>query len=204
MRKVLGPVCYFLIFIGSAALLGYGWLILRIDQAQRAQQRGDTETAAKIYSQAETPFYFVLGLARVLREEYKNVSLSQVSILYGQNRTEDAFKKLEQISTTAPLLMESGEYAFWTGILLFRQALQTKDPEASVNAAKSALSEFQKGLAAQPEDWDLKYNYELVSTIFLQKERSQKREEQKVKSLLDKMRPTNDPSGEDLAPEKRG
>jgi hypothetical protein len=43
-----------------------------------------------------------------------------------------------------------------------------------------------------------------VGTIFLQKERSQKKEEQKVKSLLDKMRPTNEPSREDQAPEKRG
>ena len=204
MRKILGPVCYFLIFIVSAALIGYGWLILQIEQAQRAQQRGDIQTAAKIYARAETPFYFVPWLARVLKEEYKSVSLSQVSILYEQNRAEEAFKKLEQISTTAPSLTESGEYAFWTGNLLFRQALQTKDPEASVNAAKSALSEFQKGLAAQPEDWDLKYNYELVSTIFLQKDRNQKKEEQKVKSLLDKMRPTNEPSREELAPEKRG
>jgi hypothetical protein len=204
VRKIFGPVFYFLIFIVSAGLIGYGWLVLQVEQAQKAQQRGDGDTASNLYTRAETPFYFVPWLGRLLKREYKNVAFSQITILYEQNRTEEAFKKLEQISTTAPALTESGEYSFWTGNLLFRQALQTKDPEAAVNAAKSALSEFQKGLAAQPEDWDLKYNYELVSTVFLQKERSQKKEEQKVKSLLDKMRPTNEPSREDMAPEKRG
>jgi hypothetical protein len=193
-----------LILIVSVGLLGYSWLILQMEKAQKARQEGDIPRAASLYARAEKPFYVVPGLPHVLRGDYKNVSLGQVSILYEQNQSEDAFQKLEQISTTAPFVIETGEYAFWTGNLLFRRALQTKDPETSVNSAKAALAEYQKGLAAEPGDWDLKYNFELLSHIFLQKERDQKKEQQKVKSILDKMRPTVEPSREDLAPEKRG
>jgi tetratricopeptide (TPR) repeat protein len=202
MKKLFSPIFYFVIFVVSVGLIGYSWLILQTQIAQRAHEQGDIEAAARIYARAEKPFDFAPWLSRILGEEYKNVSLRQVGILYEQDQTDEAFKKLEQITTTAPSLAESGEYSFWTGNLLFRRALQTKDPEASVNAAKAALSEYQKGLAAQPDDWDLKYDFELVSQIFQKGDKS--KDEQKVKSLVDKMRQNNEPSREELAPEKRG
>jgi hypothetical protein len=89
------------------------------------------------------------------------------------------------------------------GNLLFRQALESKDPETVTNALKSAMSEYQRGLAAQPDDWDLKFNYELVRSILVQPERDRKAQEQKVKSIIDKMRP-QEPSQQQVAPEKRG
>ena len=202
MKRLLTPLFYFVIFIVSVGLIGYGWLILQTQAAQTAHQQGDIQGATQIYGRAEKVFYFIPWLSRILPEEYKDVILRQVAILYEQNRSDEAFEKLEQISITAPSLTESGEYSFWTGNLLLRRALQTKDPETSVNAAKAALSEYQKGLAAQPDDWDLKYNFELVSQLFQKGDKS--KDEQKVKSLVDKMRQQNEPSREELAPEKRG
>jgi tetratricopeptide (TPR) repeat protein len=202
MKKLFSPVFYFVIFIVSAGLMGYAWIILQTQAAQTAHEQGDIEAAARIYGRAEKVFYFIPWLSRILPEEYKDVSLRQVAILYEQDRADEAFEKLEQISITAPSLTESGEYSFWTGNLLLRRAFQTKDPESSVNAAKAALSEYQKGLAAQPDDWDLKYNFELVSQLFQKGDKS--KDEQKVKSLVDKMRQQNEPSREELAPEKRG
>jgi hypothetical protein len=202
MKKLHTPVFYLLVFVVSAGLIGYSWVMLQVERAQKAQREGERDLAARIYAQAERPFQLVPWLPAILREAYKSVSLSQVEILYAENRTDDAFEKLEQISATLPSLAESGEYSFWAGNLLFRRALQTKDPETSFNAAKGALSEYQKGLAAEPNDWDLKYNFELISQIFQKGDRS--KDDQKVKSLVDKMRQTNEPSREELAPEKRG
>jgi hypothetical protein len=54
-----------------------------------------------------------------------------------------------------------------------------------------------------PDDWDLKYNYEVIKQIFTQKEQDSKREGEKVKSILDKMRPTLEKKP-DMAPEKLG
>jgi hypothetical protein len=72
-----------------------------------------------------------------------------------------------------------------------------------MTALKAAMSEYQRGLAAQPDDWDLKFNYELVRNVLARPDRDRKAQEQKVKSLLDKMRP-QDPSQQQIAPEKRG
>jgi hypothetical protein len=89
------------------------------------------------------------------------------------------------------------------GNVLFRQALESKDPETSGKTLTSALSEYQRGLAAQPDDWDLKFNYELLRNLLAQPDRDRKAQEQKVKSIIDKMRPT-DPTQKQMAPEKRG
>ena len=203
MRKFILPVSCFVIFIASAGLLSYGWIIRQMDKAQKAAVRGDAEGAIEAYARLESIFHRVPWMPRILEEQYKDVSFSQVSILYGQRKDNEALKKLEQLPSYAPSLAESGEYSFWMGNLLFRQAARTEDPEGSVSTLKAALSEYQRGLAAHSDDWDLKYNYELVRTIFSQRDRDKKKEEQKVKSILDKMRPT-DPSRQDVAPEKRG
>ena len=112
-------------------------------------------------------------------------------------------EKLEQSPAHLPELAESSDYAFWMGNLLFRQATESKNPEASLTALKGALSEYQKGLAAKPDDWDLKFDYELVRAIFAKQDRSQEKQQQKVKTLIEKMRP-QDPSQQQMAPEKRG
>ena len=203
MKKFLLPPSYFLIFILSTGLLSYGWLIRQMDKAQKAWGNGDSPRALEIYGRLEGLFHKIPWLPRILEGEYKTVSFGRVSILYAQRRDDEAIKMLEELPAYNPSLSESGEYSFWMGNLLFRQASRTEDPESSVEALKSALSEYQRGLAAHSDDWDLKYNYELVRTIFSQRDRDKKKEEQKVKSILDKMRPT-EPSRQDVAPEKRG
>lgn len=203
MKKFVWPLFLFLIFAFSTGLLAYGWWLLRIEKGNLALSQGETETAAKLYEAAEGPFRRAPWLGQILRDDYQRLIFRQVHILYAKGKNDEAIEKLEQATATAPFLAQSGEYSFWTGNLLFRQAVQTKDPETSVNALKAALSEYQKGLAAEPDDWDLKYNYELVNYIFSQRERDKKKEQQKVKSILDKMRPV-EPSREQLAPEKRG
>lgn len=203
MKKLLRPVCYALVLVISTGLIAYGWILLRLEKAEKTLQMGENEKAAQIYTDLESYFHKVPWLPQLLREEYKALSFGHVSILYAQNQNDEALKMLEQLPAFAPFLPETGEYSFWMGNLLFRQAVQTKDPESSVNALKAALSEYQRGLAAQPDDWDLKYNYELVRYIFSQRDRDKKKEEQKVKSIIEKMRPT-DPSRQEVAPEKRG
>jgi hypothetical protein len=203
MKSVTLPVSYFLIFIASAALLVYGGLLWQMDRAQKAVARADTSEALAIYTRLETLFHLVPGLPRVLQREYQEASYNQIAILHGQRNYDESLRKLEQLPAYLPSAAETGEYSFWMGNLLFHQAARAEDPETSVNALKSALAEYQRGLAAQPDDWDLKYNYELIRTIFSQRERDKQKEGQKVKSILDKMRPT-EPSRQEVAPEKRG
>jgi hypothetical protein len=194
---------YLLVFLISAGLIGYGWLTFELDHAHRAFSRGDLAGAMAIYARAERPLHQLPWLTQILPEEHKQASLNQVAILYRQQKNTDALAKLEEIPAYASDLVESADYLFWMGNVLFRQALQSKDPETSAKTLTSAMSEYQRGLAAQPEDWDLKFNYELLRSMLAQPDRDRKAQEQKVKSIIDKMRPT-DPSQKQLAPEKRG
>ncbi len=194
---------YVVVFLISAALLGYGWLARELERAQRAFSRGDLTGAMEIYGRVEQPLREIPWLAQILPEEHKQASLNQVAILYSQQQNAGALAKLEEIPAYAPALVESADYFFWMGNVLFRQALESKDPETSAKILRSAISEYQRGLAAEPDDWDLKFNYELLRSKLAQPDRDRKAQEQKVKSLIDTMRPT-DPSQKQLAPEKRG
>jgi tetratricopeptide (TPR) repeat protein len=184
---------YVIVFLISAGLVGYGWLTRELDRAHQAFSRGDLNGAMETYA----------WLPQILPDEHKQASLNQVAILYRQQKNSEALAKLQEIPAYAPELVESADYLFWMGNVLFRQASESKDPETAAKTLRSAMSEYQRGLAAQPDDWDLKFNYELLRSTLAQPDRDRKSQEQKVKSVIDKMRPT-DPSQKQLAPEKRG
>ena len=194
---------YVVVFVISAGLIGYGWLTRELDRAQTAVSQGDLTGAMEIYARVERPLRKLPWLAQILPEEHKQASLNQVAILYSQRKIADALAKLEEIPLDAPALVESADYFFWMGNVLFRQALESKDPETSANALRPLCQNTRGDLPLQPDDWDLKFNYELLRSMLAQPDRDRKAQEQKVKSLIDKMRP-QDPSQKQLAPEKRG
>ena len=203
IKKYVALTVYLFVFLISSGLLAYGWLMLQFDTAQKALRRGDSAQAMEVYARMEAPFHKVPWLADLFKDDYKHLSFNQVSILYSQGKNQEALAKLEQLPAHAPALAESSDYSFWMGNLLFRRAVESKDPETSVNALKTAMSEYQRGLASQPDDWDLKFNYELVRNIFSQQDRDRQKQQQKVKSIIEKMRP-REPSRQEIAPEKRG
>ena len=203
IKKYVALTVYLFVFLISSGLLAYGWLMLQFDTAQKALRRGDSAQAMEVYARMEAPFHKVPWLADLFKDDYKHLSFNQVSILYSQGKNQEALAKLEQLPAHAPGLAESSDYSFWMGNLLFRRAVESKDPETSVNALKTAMSEYQRGLASQPDDWDLKFNYELVRNIFSQQDRDRQKQQQKVKSIIEKMRP-QEPSRQEIAPEKRG
>jgi tetratricopeptide (TPR) repeat protein len=198
--KTLG---YILLLIMSVTLIGYGWMMRQFERAQNAYRQGDSARALELYGSVENRFQQLPWMSAVFKEEYGHMNLNEVAILYSERKYQEALAKLEALPADAPSLVENSEYSFWMGNLLFRQAVESKNPETSVNALKAALSEYQKGLVAQPDDWDLKFNYELVRHIFAQKDQNRQQQEQKVKTLIEKMRP-QEPSRQELAPEKRG
>lgn len=193
-----------MIFVLSGGLAAYAFWLFQIERGNQAFQRGDRETAAEFYQWAETPFTKFPRLAHLFRSEYHKLFFNQVRLLYAQGQDDLVLERLEEGATRTPFLSENGEYSFWAGNILLRQALQSKDPEDLADGLKATLAEYHKGLVAQPNDWDLKYNYELVKYLLSARVQAKKEGEEKAKSILEKMRPKVDPSQEALPPEKRG
>jgi tetratricopeptide (TPR) repeat protein len=203
MKRFFWAVFLIFVFLCSAGLIGYSWLVFQISRGVAAARHGELETAAGFFELAETPFRTVPWLSRILRDDYGKLTFDQVNVLFAQGEPEVILDRFEEAVRSSPTIKDQGDFSFWMGNLLFRRALTSQDGEEALGYLKSALAEYQRGLAVAPEDWDLKYNYEVIRQIFAQKEQDSKREGEKVKSILDKMRPTQDKKQE-IAPEKLG
>ncbi|HSE89424.1 MAG TPA: hypothetical protein VLJ79_24640 [Candidatus Binatia bacterium] len=203
MRKFFWAVFLIVIFLCSAGLIGYSWLVFQMSRGVTAARHGDLETAAALFELAETPFRKVPWLSRIVEGDYERLIFDQVNVLFAQGEPDVIFDKFEEAVRNSPAIKDQGDFAFWTGNLLFHRAVASQDGEEALGYLKSALAEYQRGLAVAPEDWDLKYNYEVMRQIFSQKEQDSKREGEKVKSILDKMRPTQEKK-QQITPEKLG
>jgi len=203
MRKFVWAFFLILVFLCSAGLIGYSWLVFQISRGVAAARHGELETASNFFERAEAPFRTIPWLSQILKSDYEKLTFDQVNVIFAQGEPEVIFDKFEEAVRSSPAIKDQGDFSFWMGNLLFRRAVASRDGEEALGYLKSALAEYQRGLAVAPQDWDLKYNYEVLRQIFAQKEQDSKREGEKVKSILDKMRPTEDKK-QQIAPEKLG
>jgi tetratricopeptide (TPR) repeat protein len=203
MKRLLRPFLLTLGFFFCAALIGYAWLVFQMSRGVEAARQGEPEAAAAIFESAEAPFRAVPWLSRILQRDYEKLVFDQAKVLFPRQDPELIFAKFDEAVKNSPALRDRGEFAFWMGNLLIRRAAASDDGEEALNYLKSALAEYQRGLALAPDDWDLKYNYELTRQTFTKQEQAMKANMEKVRSLLDTMRPRQKPKQE-IAPEKLG
>lgn len=203
MKKFFWPAFLVLVFLCSAGLIGYSWMVFQMSRGVAAARQGDFETAVATFELAETPFRSVPWLSRILNSDYQRLTFEHVNVLFAMGEPETISDKFEQAVMSSPTIKDQGEFSFWMGNLLFHRAAASQDGEEALGYLKSALAEYQRGLAAAPENWDLKYNYEVIKQIFSKKEKDGKREGERVKSILDKMRPMQEKK-QQIAPEKLG
>lgn len=192
-----------LIVLLSLFFLGYGFWLLQLERGARAVAHGDLERAASIYGAAEWPFPSVL--ARVFPDGYSRAVFPKIGALYNRGKTGDVTQELERAVNRAPSLADRPEYAFWSGNVQLRRALEATDSEIITKHLYAASSHFRRALEAAPEDWDIKYNYELVQQLLYDQEREKEKEDSKMKSILERVRTITEPAPkEPPPPEKQG
>jgi len=202
MTRVFRVALLVLWLIASLVFIGYAWIMFRIGDGRLALRQGDSERARATYSSTEEAIKKIPPLVKIMGQDFQRLVFDQVAILYANGSDHSASEKLQNLSETLPSAAESAEFSFWSGNLHFRRGLQSKKAEERTDELKTAAAEYQKGLEAEPDSWDLKYNYELAKSALMARG-SQKQSEEKTKSILEKSRPA-EPSGKELAPEKRG
>ncbi len=187
----------------SLLFLGYGIWLLQLERGARAVAHGELDTAADLYASAERPFHSVLS--RLFPDHYSRTIFPQVALLYNRGKTNEAAGQLERAAARSPALSERAEYAFWSGNILLRRALENTDPDVVLKNLYSTVAHFRKALEASPADWDIKYNYELVQYILAEQEREKEKDQAKMKTILDRIRTITEPAPkEPPPPEKRG
>ena len=173
-EKIFLDVFLLLIFLCSAGLLGYSWLVFQISRGVAAARHGEFEKAATLFELAETPFRSVPWLSRLLKDDYEKLTFDQANVVFAQGDPEVIFDRFDEAVTNSPAIKDRGDFSFWMGNLLFRRAVASQDGEEALGYLKSALAEYKRGLAVAPDDWDLKYNYEVIKQIFTKKSRTVK------------------------------
>ncbi|MEA2992875.1 MAG: hypothetical protein QOD40_1795 [Alphaproteobacteria bacterium] len=197
------PAILIVVLLLSLALLAYGAWLLRLERGARAAERGELDAATNIYASAER--WIAPAFASLFPDHYSRSVFPQVALLYSQRKVDEALGKLEQAATAAPSIIDRPEYGFWNGNILLRRAMDGEDPEVIMKNLFAAGEQYRKALAAAPDDWDLKYNYELVQYLIAQQELENKKEESRIKSILERMRTVTEPGEkEPPPPEKRG
>ena len=187
----------------SLLFLGYGLWLLQLERGARAQAHGELDRATALYASAEWPFRSFM--ARVFPDHYSRAVFPKIAVLYNRGKTSDAVVELERATARAPSLAERPEFAFWSGNVLLRRALEATDSEIIIKHLYAAGAYYRKALEAAPEDWDIKYNYELVQHVLTEQEREKEKEQSKMKSILERIRTITEPAPkEPPPPEKQG
>lgn len=187
----------------SLLLLTYGVWLLQLERGARAVAHGELEQASQLYTSAERPFHSVL--ARAFPDHFSRAVFPKIALLYNRGQTGDAAVELERAAVRSPALAERPEFAFWNGNVLLRRALEATDSEIIIKHLYAAAAHYRKALEASPDDWDIKYNYELVQHVLSEQEREKEKEQSKMKSILERIRTITEPAPkEPPPPEKQG
>jgi hypothetical protein len=197
-----------LLAAASFLLISYARWLYRITEANRALAAGDTGAARQVYEASTArlePFQF---LRSPVIPGYRQLVFNQARALYAARQDEALSRMLEAEAARAPFLAEQSEYHFWMGNVECRRALAQKDKQALQAGLQRASESYRRALAAAPNDWDAKYNFEL--TLHLLDSMRKGREENLERIRKGQMKLLRENSEKDktqqtkIAPEKRG
>ena len=151
----------------SVVLLAVGCVMIAyarwshpITYADAALATGDIGPAIDAYAVAEERFDALPPLKWLLPSEYHRVIASQLRILYYMELYEETIER----AARAP--MEADAH-FWAAAALFQMGLVEEEggPSARLAWFGRAQQELMRALDVTPDDWDIKYDLELVLRI---------------------------------------
>ncbi|MEO5895546.1 MAG: hypothetical protein ABIS06_07585 [Vicinamibacterales bacterium] len=147
-----------LAFLAGATLVVYGRWTRPIVLAAAALDAGNTEGAVAPYTDSARRFRSVALTQRILAPDYSLVAHNQLAALYTLGRYDEVIERAAE----AP---DGSAPHFWSGCALFKKSVQQTNPDAQLEWLTRSQEEFKLALAAAPDDWDTKFNYELTSRL---------------------------------------
>ena len=142
---------------GAAGLVVARWMH-PVAEADASLADGAFENALARYAIAEARFDAVAPVRHLLHAEYDRIVSNQLWLLYRLGRYDDVIEKAQG----AP---EGAEPHFWSGSAFFAKAQAEQKPEARLDWMNRAEEELRRAVEASPADWDVKYDFELVTRL---------------------------------------
>lgn len=156
--KALGTLLVVLMLLAGAALVSYAQWTRVIADGDAALAGDQLEQALAAYEQAETRFERTPAARQLFAREYNRLAANRLWALYRLGRYDDTIAAAER----APL--EAGPH-FWAGSAFFQKARVEEKAETRLGWLARSEDEFRKAVEMAPDDWDTKYNYELIARL---------------------------------------
>lgn len=182
-----------------AVLLGSGLLWLAtwmapLAQADAAIVDGRLTDGLELYRTAESRLSRIPALQQLAPGLLGNVQANQVRLLYQMQRYDEAIEKAGDSTSV------HGTH-FWSGCALFARASAEDRAQTRLEWFERAETEFRTALAARPDDWDTKFNFELTRTLL---NRLREEPETPRRLLFELVRPQSPRSGGTAPPRRTG
>lgn len=153
-----GAVAMVLALLAGTAAVVYARWSRPASAGDAALAEGRYEQALASYAEAEARFDRVAAAKELFAADYSHVMANELWLLYRLQRYDETVDKAQR----AP---ESAQPHFWAGSAFFERARAEQKPDPRLGWLTRAEEELRRAVEAQPDDWDTKYNFELVTKL---------------------------------------
>jgi tetratricopeptide (TPR) repeat protein len=172
-----------LALVAGVAMVAYARWTSPSAASDRALADGRYEEALAGYREAEARFDRVAAAKQLFAADYSHVMANQLFVLHRLRRYDETIDAAQR----AP---EQALPHFWAGSAFFEKARTEEKPDPRLAWLSRAEEEFRRALEAAPDDWDAKYDFELVSKLAAE---LRKRPETPPNQLMQLLRPQPKP-----------
>jgi tetratricopeptide (TPR) repeat protein len=156
-KSLASGAIVFVLLAGAAAVVYARWTD-PIAEGDRAVENAQLDLALAAYARAEARFDRVAAAKQLLTNEYDRTIENQLWALYRLGRYDDLIEKADR----SP---DGASPHFWAGCALFEKAVAEDQPEARLGWLSRAEEELRRAIDSMPDDWDTKYDFELVTRL---------------------------------------
>ncbi len=192
----------------SLLLISYSRWLNRISEGNQALTAGDHAAARQAFDASAGRLERDRFLLSPQIPGYRQLVFNQARALYAARQDEALTRLLENEAARAPFLSEESEFHFWMGNVEYRRALAQKDKQVLQAGLQRAMESYRRALAAAPNDWDVKYNFELTQHLLENLRKGKEENLDRIRKGQMKLLRENTEKDKSqqtkIAPEKRG
>jgi tetratricopeptide (TPR) repeat protein len=166
-----------LVLCAGVTATAYSRWTRAISDGDRALADGHYEQALEAYRAAEARFDRVAATKQLFAADYSRVVGNQLWALYSLGRYDEAIDKAER----SP---EGAAPHLWSGLAFFQKGRVEEKPEPRLGWFSRSEEELRRAVEAAPDDWDTKYNFELVTRLAAELRKQPKTPPNQVMQLL--------------------
>jgi len=175
--KSFVAVVMVLALAAGAAAVAYARWTRAIADADQALVEGQYDRALQGYAAAEARFDRVAAAKQLFAADYNRVVANELWALYRLGRYDEAIDKAER----SP---EGAQPHLWSGLAFFQKGRVEEKPEPRLGWFSRSEEELRRAVEATPNDWDAKYDFELVTRVAAELRKQPKTPPNQVMQLL--------------------